>query len=153
MPATVSFLRAARDQAHQLTRRFVAHLMLHRRTQTRVAVSVSFVIAVVMMVVSPAGDSSARTDRTPACPTATIASAVVPTDWRVVALPRDVIAPRMKPGDRVDVVSQATVIAGDAVVVNSPTETDGVVVAVPPGAAAMVATSAQNGDVSVVGHG
>lgn len=153
MPATVTFLRAARDQAHELTRRFVAHLMLHRRTQTRVALVVSLVTGGTMMLIARGGDDSRPAGNASACTPTTAAGAEIPADWRVVALPRDVIAPRMTPGDRVDVVSQSRVIAGDAVVVNPPTDTDGVVVAVPPGAAAIVATSAQNGDVSVVGHG
>ena len=153
MAAITTFLRTARDQATDLRRRFVAHLMLHRRAQTRVALAAALVISLTMMMLSPGGDDGRAGDELSACSAPTTIVASVPVDWRVVALPRDVIAPHLSPGDRVDVVSRAQVIAGDAVVVNPPTETDGVVVAVPPDAAALVATSAREGDVSVVGHG
>lgn len=153
MPAPVEFLRAARDQARDLQRRFVAHLMLHRHTQTRVAVVLASLITFGVFVLARAsspGDSGAAGA---SCSPTTVAHADVPADWRVVALPRDVIAPRTKPGDRIDVVAQAQVIAADAVVVAPATGDEGIVVAVPLASAAAVATSAQNGDVSVVGHG
>ena len=133
--------------------RFVAHLMVHRRTQTRVAVALAGAITLGVFTVARTMTPAATAPTTAACSPDSASHADIPTDWRVVALPRDVIVPRMVPGDRVDVVTQAQVIAGDAVVVAAPTESDGLVVAVPPGAAAAVATSAQNGDVSVVGHG
>ncbi|MFM1791535.1 MAG: hypothetical protein RLZZ526_1862 [Actinomycetota bacterium] len=153
MSALITFLRSANGQAGELKRRFVAHLMVHRRTQTRVGLVVSMMLTVILVSLPrPGGRAPARTDSPAPCSVPST-TASVPADWRVVALPRDVIAPRMEPGDRVDVVTQAQVIAADAVVVAPPSDTDGLVVAVPPASAAAVATSAQNGDVSVVGHG
>ena len=153
MPAPVDFLRTARDQARELQRRFVAHLMLHRRTQTRVSVLLAGVLT--LTVIAAARAASPAGPNTPAgtCSPSSVPRPEVPADWRVVALPRDMIVPQMEPGDRVDVVAQAEVIALDAVVVSAPTDTEGLVVAVPPAAAATVATSAQTGDVSVIGHG
>lgn len=153
MPAPVEFLRAARDQADDLRRRFIAHLMLHRRTQTRVAVVLASLITVSVFALTHATSPGDGDAPGAACSPTTVPRADVPADWRVVALPRDVIAPRMTPGDRVDVVAQAQVIAADAVVVAPAAGDDGIVVAVPPASAAAVATSAQNGEVSVVGHG
>lgn len=73
-------------------------------------------------------------------------SVAVPTGWRVVALPRDVSTPDLAPGDRVDLVVGASVVAVDCIVL----DTDPLSVAVPPDAVPAVATGARLAEISVV---
>ena len=70
----------------------------------------------------------------------------VPSGWRVVALPGDIVPPDLTPGDRVDIVIGSSVAAIDCIVL----DTDPLSVAVPPEAVPAVATGARVGDVSVV---
>ena len=85
--------------------------MVHRRTQTRVAVALAGAITLGVFTVARTMTPAAIAPTTAACSPDSAPHADIPTDWRVVALPRDVIVPRMVPGDRVDVVAQAQVIA------------------------------------------
>jgi Flp pilus assembly protein CpaB len=73
----------------------------------------------------------------------------IPSGWRGVAMPTDLVAPTVIAGDHVDVVNADTVIAAGALVVEvSPT--NGITIAVPAESAAVVATASRNGDASLV---
>jgi Flp pilus assembly protein CpaB len=73
----------------------------------------------------------------------------IPSGWRGVAMPTDLVAPTVIAGDHVDVVSADTVIAAGALVIEvSPT--NGITIAVPAESAAVVATASRNGDASLV---
>ena len=73
----------------------------------------------------------------------------IPSGWRGVAMPADLVAPTVIVGDRVDVVTADTVIAAGALVIEvSPT--NGITIAVPAESAAVVATASRNGDASLV---
>jgi len=73
----------------------------------------------------------------------------IPDGWRGVALPADAIAPLVDTGDRVDVIARNEVIAQNCLVVES-NESRGITIAVPVSEAAIVASAAQSGDVSLV---
>ena len=73
----------------------------------------------------------------------------IPSGWRGVAMPTDLVAPTVNAGDHVDVVTADTVIAAGALVIEvSPT--NGITIAVPAESAAVVATASRNGDASLV---
>jgi Flp pilus assembly protein CpaB len=73
----------------------------------------------------------------------------IPSGWRGVAMPTDLVAPTVIAGDHVDVVSADTVITAGALVIEvSPT--NGITIAVPAESAAVVATASRNGDASLV---
>ena len=73
----------------------------------------------------------------------------IPSGWRGVAMPTDLVAPTVIVGDHVDVVTADTVIAAGALVIEvSPT--NGITIAVPAESAAVVATASRNGDASLV---
>jgi Flp pilus assembly protein CpaB len=73
----------------------------------------------------------------------------IPSGWRGVAMPTDLVAPTVIAGDHVDVVSADAVIAAGALVIEvSPT--NGITIAVPAESAAVVATASRNGDASLV---
>ena len=73
----------------------------------------------------------------------------IPSGWRGVAMPADLVAPTVIAGDHVDVVTADTVIAAGALVIEvSPTS--GITIAVPAESAAVVATASRNGDASLV---
>ena len=73
----------------------------------------------------------------------------IPSGWRGVAMPTDLVAPTVIVGDHVDVVSADAVIAVGALVVEvSPA--NGITIAVPAVSAAVVATASRNGDASLV---
>jgi Flp pilus assembly protein CpaB len=73
----------------------------------------------------------------------------IPSGWRGVAMPTDLVAPTVIAGDRVDVVSADAVIAAGALVIEvSPA--NGITIAVPAISAAVVATASRNGDASLV---
>jgi Flp pilus assembly protein CpaB len=73
----------------------------------------------------------------------------IPSGWRGVAMPTDLVAPTVIAGDHVDVVTADTVIAAGALVVEvSPT--NGITIAVPAESSAVVATASRNGDASLV---
>jgi Flp pilus assembly protein CpaB len=73
----------------------------------------------------------------------------IPSGWRGVAMPTDLVAPTVIAGDHVDVVTADTVIAARALVIEvSPT--NGITIAVPAESAAVVATASRNGDASLV---
>jgi Flp pilus assembly protein CpaB len=73
----------------------------------------------------------------------------IPSGWRGVAMPIDLVAPTVIVGDHVDVVSADAVIAAGALVIEvSPT--NGITIAVPAESAAVVATASRNGDASLV---
>ena len=73
----------------------------------------------------------------------------IPSGWRGVAMPTDLVAPTVIAGDHVDVVTADTVIAAGALVMEvSPT--NGITIAVPAESAAVVATASRNGDASLV---
>ena len=153
------FLAAARDQARDLRRRCVAELIVSRRRQTYVVITCAFITGVITFA-SVRGAQHARATWS-TCPTlvpsptdgTSAGRAAVPTDWRVVALPRDVIAPDLRPGDLVDLVSQAETVASRAIVVTAAGENTGLNVAVAPDAAPLVATAAQTGDISILALG
>jgi Flp pilus assembly protein CpaB len=70
---------------------------------------------------------------------------VIPDGWRVIALPADVAAPVVQPGDLIDLIVGATVVAANSVVVSvSP-----LTVAIPTDAVPTIASGARVGDVSV----
>jgi Flp pilus assembly protein CpaB len=70
---------------------------------------------------------------------------VIPDGWRVIALPADVAAPVVQPGDLIDLIVGATVVAANSVVVSvSP-----LTVAIPADAVPTIASGARVGDVSV----
>ena len=144
-----SFVRAADVQARDHARDFTARLIVSRRRQFSVAL-VCAVAAGLMVASAVRGADRARAvwSTCPTVPPTTVPS--VPADWRVVALPRDMVAPQVRPGDVVDLVSQSVLMAGRAVVVSAATTDNGVNVAVPPDAAPTVATAAQSGDISLL---
>ena len=73
----------------------------------------------------------------------------IPSGWRGVAMPTDLVAPTVIAGDHVDVVSADAVIAAAALVIDvSPN--NGITIAVPAEAAAIVATASRNGEASLV---
>jgi len=73
----------------------------------------------------------------------------IPSGWRGVAMPNDLVVPTVIAGDHVDVVTADTVIAAGALVIEvSPT--NGITIAVPAESAAVVATASRNGDASLV---
>jgi Flp pilus assembly protein CpaB len=73
----------------------------------------------------------------------------IPSGWRGVAMPTDLVAPTVIAGDHVDVVTADTVIAAGALVIEvSPT--NGITIAVPAESAAVVATASRNGEASLV---
>ena len=73
----------------------------------------------------------------------------IPSGWRGVAMPTDLVAPTVIVGDHVDVVSADAVIAAGALVIElSPN--NGITIAVPAESAAVVATASRNGDASLV---
>ena len=73
----------------------------------------------------------------------------IPSGWRGVAMPTDLVTPTVIAGDRVDVVSADAVIAAGALVIEvSPT--NGITIAVPAESAALVATASRNGDAALV---
>jgi len=73
----------------------------------------------------------------------------IPSGWRGVAMPTDLVAPTVIAGDHVDVVTADTVIAAGALVIEvSPT--NGITIAVSAESAAVVATASRNGDASLV---
>jgi len=73
----------------------------------------------------------------------------IPSGWRGVAMPTDLVAPTVIAGDHVDVFTADTVIAAGALVIEvSPT--NGITIAVPAESAAVVATASRNGDASLV---
>ena len=73
----------------------------------------------------------------------------IPSGWRGVAMPTDLVAPTVIAGDHVDVVSADAVIAAAALVIEvSPS--NGITIAVPAEAAAIVATASRNGEASLV---
>jgi Flp pilus assembly protein CpaB len=73
----------------------------------------------------------------------------IPSGWRGVAMPTDLVTPTVIAGDHVDVVSADTVIAAGALVIEvSPA--NGITIAVPAESSAVVATASRNGDASLV---
>ena len=73
----------------------------------------------------------------------------IPSGWRGVAMPTDLVAPTVIAGDHVDVVSADEVIAAGALVIEV-SATNGITIAVPSESAAVVATASRNGDASLV---
>jgi len=73
----------------------------------------------------------------------------IPSGWRGVAMPTDLVAPTVIAGDHVDVVTADTVIAAGALVIEVST-TNGITIAVPAESSAVVATASRNGDASLV---
>ena len=73
----------------------------------------------------------------------------IPSGWRGVAMPTDLVAPTVIAGDHVDVVSADAVIAAGALVVEVSAK-NGITIAVPAVSAAVVATASRNGDASLV---
>ena len=73
----------------------------------------------------------------------------IPSGWRGVAMPTDLVAPTVIAGDHVDVVSADAVIAAGALVIEV-SATNGITIAVPAESAAVVATASRNGDASLV---
>lgn len=73
----------------------------------------------------------------------------IPSGWRGVAMPTDLVAPTVIAGDHVDVVSADAVIAAGALIIEvSPA--NGITIAVPAESAAVVATASRNGDASLI---
>ena len=73
----------------------------------------------------------------------------IPSGWRGVAMPTDLVAPTVIAGDHVDVVSADSVIAAGALVIEVSPD-NGITIAVPAESAAVVATASRNGDASLV---
>jgi len=74
----------------------------------------------------------------------------IPQGWRGVAMPIDLVAPAVTPGDKVDIIVADKVVAQGALVVSIPTQRQGLTIAVPADVAAVVATAARNGEASLV---
>ena len=149
---THAIVSSARIQAHDLLTKGRASILLSRRRQLGLAITCGVLAGVTCLVALSTHEPGHALASCPATDPVRL-HPVIPEEWRVVALPRDVISPNVEPGDTVDVVSQSHVIAGGALVVSSPTESDGASVAVPSDTAATVATAAQNGDISMVAMG
>jgi len=73
----------------------------------------------------------------------------LPTGWRGIALPTDLMAPQVRAGDHVDVISADLVVAANALVIEVSTR-NGVTIGVPAESAAIVATAVRAGDASLV---
>ena len=73
----------------------------------------------------------------------------IPSGWRGVAMPTDLVAPTVIVGDHVDVVSADAVIAAGALVIEVSAK-NGITIAVPAESSAVVATASRNGDASLV---
>lgn len=76
-------------------------------------------------------------------------SIAIPEGWRGVAMPSDLPAPPLSPGDVVDVVSTDLTIASGALVIGV-SSTSGITIAVPAEAAPAVATAFRVGEASLV---
>ena len=73
----------------------------------------------------------------------------LPTGWRGVALPADLMAPQVHAGDRVDVISADQVVAANALIIEVSTR-NCITIGVPAESAAIVATAVRAGDASLV---
>lgn len=73
----------------------------------------------------------------------------IPSGWRGIAMPKDLIVPNVFAGDHVDVIAGDVVVAEGALVVAA-SETDGITIAVPATQSPLVASAARVGDISLV---
>lgn len=116
---------------------------------TTVALPEAFIAADALRTLTPNTRSRiALAANTPLTRSLTIPSSdavVIPDGWRVIALPADVAAPVVQPGDLIDLIVGATVVAANSVVVSvSP-----LTVAIPADVVPAIASGARVGDVSV----
>ncbi len=72
----------------------------------------------------------------------------VPTGWRVIAMPGDLVMPAVTPGDRVDLVVRTNVVATGALVVS----TDPASIAVPANMVAPIAAATRLAELVVAAH-
>jgi Flp pilus assembly protein CpaB len=73
----------------------------------------------------------------------------LPAGWRGIALPADLMAPQVRAGDHVDVISADQVVAANALIIEVSTR-NGITIGVPAESAAIVATAVRTGDASLV---
>ena len=116
---------------------------------TTVALPEAFIAADALRTLTPNTRSRiALAANTPLTRSLTIPSSdavVIPDGWRVIALPAEVAAPVVQPGDLIDLIVGATVVAANSVVVSvSP-----LTVAIPADVVPAIASGARVGDVSV----
>ena len=116
---------------------------------TTVALPEAFIAVDALRTLTPNTRSRiALATNTPLTRSLTIPSSdavVIPRGWRVIALPADVAAPVVQPGDLIDLIVGATVVAANCVVVSvSP-----LTVAIPADVVPTIASGARVGDVSV----
>jgi hypothetical protein len=72
----------------------------------------------------------------------------IPAGWRIIALPPDIIAPPLTPGDNVDIITGNTVLARDSVVVSL----NPLTLALPADVLSSITTAARVGDVFIATH-
>jgi Flp pilus assembly protein CpaB len=72
----------------------------------------------------------------------------IPAGWRIIALPPDIIAPPLAPGDNVDIITGNTVLARDSVVVSL----NPLTLALPADVLPSITTAARVGDVFIATH-
>ena len=73
----------------------------------------------------------------------------IPSGWRGVAMPNDLIVPNVFAGDHVDVIAGDVVVAEGALVVSA-SKDSGITIAVPAAQSPVVASAARVGDISLV---
>lgn len=73
----------------------------------------------------------------------------IPSGWRGIAMPTDLIVPNVFAGDHVDVIAGDAVVAEGALIVSS-SKSDGITIAVPAAQSPVVASAARLGDISLV---
>ena len=73
----------------------------------------------------------------------------IPSGWRGIAMPADLIVPNVFAGDHVDVIAGDAVVAEGALVVSA-SKNDGITIAVPAAQSPLVASAARVGDISLV---
>jgi hypothetical protein len=72
----------------------------------------------------------------------------IPADWRIIALPPDIIAPPLTSGDNVDIITGNTVLARDSVVVSL----NPLTLALPAEVLPAITAAARVGDVFIAAH-
>jgi len=73
----------------------------------------------------------------------------IPSGWRGIAMPADLIVPNVNAGDHVDVIAGDAVVAEGALVVSA-SKNEGITIAVPATQSPVVASAARVGDISLV---
>lgn len=158
----VESLHSARSHRHQWASNHIVlvtrgHLAmgeeLTRDNTTRVELPMAIIAADALTTIPPNARARVALDNRTALTTSMISidgeRIALPTGWRGVALPADLMAPQVHAGDRVDMISADQVVAANALVIEVSTR-NGITIGVPAESAAIVATAVRAGDASLV---